>query len=226
MGRNLPKEADVRKCFAQKLTPIVDWCDVARMTIDMLPDVALLEIYVDETWVEEWYVLVHVCRKWRYMIFRSPCRLNLRLYCKARTPVRETIEVWPPLPIVIRVYGYEMWGADNIMAALEHNDRIFQLDLIDFPSSQFGEVLAAMQRPMPALTRLHLGIDDETVLVEPDSFLGGSAPRLQTLTLDRIPFPGLPNLLYPPDTLSIWIFVESLIPGTFQLRRWSLASPS
>jgi hypothetical protein len=164
----------------------------------MIPDVALLEIfdiYVDETWIEEWYTLVHVCRKWRNVIFRSPRRLNLRLYCKARTPVRETLGVWPLLPIVIMVYGYEMWGVDNIIAALEHNDRVFQLNLIDFPSSQFGKVLAAMQRPFPTLTLLRLGLDDETSLVQPELFLGGSAPRLQTLHLDRIPFPGLPKLL-------------------------------
>ncbi|KAI0268509.1 hypothetical protein BGY98DRAFT_336534 [Russula aff. rugulosa BPL654] len=33
------------------------------------------------------------------------------------------------------------------------------------------------------------------VPVLPDSFLGGSAPRLQYLRLNTIPFPGLPNLL-------------------------------
>jgi hypothetical protein len=33
------------------------------------------------------------------------------------------------------------------------------------------------------------------VLIDPNSFLGGSAPRLQTLILYRIPFPGLPKLL-------------------------------
>jgi hypothetical protein len=34
-----------------------------------------------------------------------------------------------------------------------------------------------------------------TVPVDPDLFLGGSAPRLQTLFLERISFPGLPKLL-------------------------------
>ena len=164
----------------------------------MLPDVALLEIfdfYVDEERIEAWHTLVHVCRKWRNVVFGSPRRLNLRLYCTARTPVRETLDVWPLLPIVIWVYGHETWGVDNIIAALEHNDRICELDLFDIPSSQLEKVLAAMQQPFPALTRLRLQSRDETAPVVPASFLGGSAPRLQTLILDRIPFPGLPKLL-------------------------------
>jgi hypothetical protein len=37
--------------------------------------------------------------------------------------------------------------------------------------------------------------------VIPDSFLGGSAPRLRHFLLDRIPFPGLPNLLLSANHL-------------------------
>jgi hypothetical protein len=55
-------------------------------------------------------------------------------------------------------------------------------------------VLAPMQVPFPELTDLQLSSYDETPVI-PDSFLGGSAPRLRTLTLDGISFPGLPKLL-------------------------------
>jgi hypothetical protein len=171
----------------------------------MLPDVALLEIfefYMDndaeeDEHIEAWHTLVHVCRKWRNVIFGSPRRLNLRLHCKARTPVRETLDVWPPLPIVICLRNYETSDMDNTIAALEHNDRIHELDLFYISSSQIMEkVLAAMQRPFPALTCLRLGFVDQSSLVVPASFLGGSAPVLQTLSLDLIiPFPGLPELL-------------------------------
>ena len=167
----------------------------------MLPDVALLQIFDfcgDEERIEAWHTLVHVCRNWRNVVFGSPRRLNLRLHCKARTPVRETLYVWPPLPIVIRVSGYEMWAEDNILAALEHNDRICHLDLLNLPSSKSEKVLAAMQRPFPALTHLALKFNDETVPVDPASFLGESAPNLQSLVLECISFTGLtgvPNLL-------------------------------
>jgi hypothetical protein len=168
------------------------------MTIDMLPDVALLKIfdfYVDEKWIEAWHTLVHVCRKWRNIVFGSPRRLDLRLYCTARTPVRETLDVWPQLPIAVWGNCHNVWGMNNIIAALEHNDHICELALFDIPSSQLESALAAMQQPFPALTRLLLQSRDETAPVHPDSFLGGSAPQLRTLFLDCIPFPGLPTLL-------------------------------
>ena len=164
----------------------------------MLPDVSLLEIfdiYMDEAPIEAWHTLVHVCRAWRNIVFGSPRRLNLRLLCTASTPVRETLAVWPPLPIVIRIYSYKRWGEGNIVAALEHNDRICEFDLFDIPSSQLEKVLPAMQRPFPELTHLRLGFEDEIAPVVPASFLGGYVPRLQSLFLDYIPFPGLPKLL-------------------------------
>jgi hypothetical protein len=105
------------------------------------------------------------------------------------------LDIWPPLPIVVYLYSDETWGADNIVAALEHNDRICEMGLFGIQSSQFEKVLATMQQPFPALTILRLGFKDEAVPVDPDLFLGGSAPRLQMLSLNFIPFPGLPKLL-------------------------------
>ena len=51
------------------------------------------------------------------------------------------------------------------------------------------------QVPFPELTYLQLSSFDETPPVIPDSFLGGSAPRLRDFNLDGIPFPGFPSLL-------------------------------
>ena len=203
-GKNLPKEANVRTSFA--LCPAalatVDCCDVAQVTVDMIPDVALLRIfdfYLGEPWEEQpWHPLVHVCQNWRNIVFGSPLRLNLRLHCKVRTPVRETLDVWPPLPIVISVPMLQQWGDDNIIAALEHNDRLCEIDLFFIPRSHSEKVLEAMQQQFPILKQANLGLDslqDDIELVQPDSFLGGSAPRLQSLTLCRIPFPALPKLL-------------------------------
>ena len=166
----------------------------------MLPDVALLEIfhlYVGAS-IRPWYTLVHVCRKWRNVVFWSPKRLNLRLYCTERTPVRKTIDVWPPLPILVRCFGHSTQGKvreDNLAALAEHNDRIQELDLSYFRVSSMNKLLAAMHQPFPALTDLKIFYSGETVRVVPASFLGGSAPQLQTLRLYGIPFPGLPKLL-------------------------------
>ena len=155
-GKESTKEGQCMYIFCSiACTDRHDWCHVARVTIDMLPDVALLEIFGVYTWLESWYMLMHVCRKWRNVVFGSPCRLNLRLYCTARTPVTETLNVWPlSLPIVVWGDGHEKWGVDNIVAALQHGDRMCETILSDLLGLRSEKVLAAMQQPFPALTRL------------------------------------------------------------------------
>jgi hypothetical protein len=168
----------------------------------MLPEVALLEIFdcylgedpgIDE--LEEWHTLVHVCRKWRSVVFGSPHRLNLQLHCGTWKPVREMLDIWPSLPIVIWDWRPTR-AVHNIVAALEHNDRVTQIELGGVPSSLLDKVLAVMQVPFLALTSLQLwSKDDDQPPVVPDSFLGGSAPRLRYLDLNRLSFLGLPRLL-------------------------------
>ena len=171
----------------------------------MLPDVALMEIfefYVNEAeWIDAWHTLVHVCRKWRSITFGSPRRLNLQLYCSPTTPVKKTLAVWPPLPIVIRQYGHPMCGMHNVIAALKHNYHVCEIELWRIPSSLLEQVLASMQMPFPALTNLRLGTKDETAPVVPDWFLGGSAPRLRHLSLRSIHIPELPKLLLSATNL-------------------------
>jgi hypothetical protein len=52
-----------------------------------------------------------------------------------------------------------------------------------------------MQEPFPALLHLSLSSDIEVAPLVPASFMGGSAPRLQYLRLERVSMPGLPKLL-------------------------------
>ena len=179
--------------------------DVGRMTfIDMLSDDVLLEIFdlcADEVTftkeeIEAWQSLVHVCRRWRSIVFGSPRRLNLRLVCSAKTPAKDTMDIWPALPLIIRESTRPAEGVDNIVALLERNDRAHQivLGIPDLPDSQLDTILAAMQRPFPKLTTLWIK-SYGTVAGVPDSFLGGYTPRLERLSLNGIPYPGLPKLL-------------------------------
>jgi hypothetical protein len=63
-----------------------------------------------------------------------------------------------------------------------------------------------MQVPFPELTDIRLFSHDETPPVIPDSFLGGSAPRLRYINLTGIPFPGLPLLLSSATHLvELWL---------------------
>jgi hypothetical protein len=143
--------------------------------------------------VEAWQLLAHVCRRWRSVVFGSPRRLNLRLVCEPRTP-RGTLDVWPPFPLIIRhiIRTEDFLREDGIIAVLKRRDRVCQIDISALDPTSTKILLAAMQHPFPELTDLRL---DGMPTAIPDSFLGGSAPRLRKLCLGPFLFPGLPKLL-------------------------------
>ena len=173
--------------------------------IDILPDDVLLEIfdfymktdssYRDKMMTEAWQSLIHVCRRWRCIVLGSPRRLNLQLYCTPETPARDTLDIWPALPLIIEGPMVSSSGTDNVVAALGQSTRVCKVILWNLARWQLDEVLAAMQVPFPELTELRLFLHDETPLVIPGLFLDGAAPRLQNFELDGVPLPGLPKLL-------------------------------
>ena len=201
-----------------------DGCDVDQVTrkrMDVLPDDILLEIfdfnmnpeytaYGNKTKVESWRSLVHVCRRWRSLVFGSPRRLKLRLYCTPKTPARDTLDIWPALPLIVDSITPFSSGTDNIIAALGHSNRVCIVSLLALADWQLEEVLAVMQVSFPELTDLRLlsyRSYRETPPVIPDSFLDRSAPRLQYFELTGIPFPGLPKLLLSATQLVyLWLF--------------------
>ena len=210
-------------------------CDVGEVIrIEVLPDEVLLAIfdfYVvpdlrSKPEIEKWISLVHVCRRWRGLVFGSPRHLNLRLFCTPETPSRDTLDVWPSLPLIIDGNISSASSEENIIAALEHNDRIREIDLREVASSQLERVLAAMQVPFPNATHLRLAASTDGQLLPaiPDSFLGpgGSAPCLRHFSLDGIPFLGLSNFLlstthlvdlhlYIPHWQSTYISPEAMV---------------
>ena len=186
-------------CCAGQISP--------RVTIGTLPDNVLLDIFdfyrkaeIHDPWPWPWNRLVHVCQRWRYIVFASPLRLDLWLLCTSTTPVRKTLDVWPPLPIEIFSNSVDDDMA-NIIATLEHCDRVRKITFLDLTSLQWERLAPMMQEPFPALTSLQLRTYG-TAPSLPDMFFGGSAPRLQTLDLWGIPFPGLPRLLLSATDLS------------------------
>ena len=179
----------------------------------MLPDDVLLEIFdfcgdnhdrlnIRHIW--DWHFLVHVCRRWRQIIFASPHRLNLKIFCTNRTPVRTHLGIWPTLPIVVDYYPVYSGSSrippneDNIVAALDSKnlDRVCFVRL-GVTGSQLKKIATVMQEPFPALKNLRIvleaGYTSEAVL--PDGFLGGSAPDLQKIMFSGVPYPALPTLL-------------------------------
>src|SRR5258708_4843554 len=146
-------------------------CDVGQ--IEVLPDDVLLAIFdfyvvgypdfprsgdgdgilistseISKHTVEWWQPLVHVCRRWRVLVFGSPRRLNLQLCCMLGSVTRKTLDVWPALPLLImNNISIKPEVMDELISILEHSNRICQinLDLHSLTTSQFEKLFTAMQ---------------------------------------------------------------------------------
>jgi hypothetical protein len=205
-----------------------------QVTIGTLPDDVLLKIFkffIDEMFYdlnatfEEWCMLVHVCRRWRNLAFIYPCHLNLQLLCgPPKRSVERMLDIWPELPIFVDALDYPMKeDIDNVVAALRLNHQVsgIYLRLKDTSDPAWETFRPLMNHPFPALT--YCWVEKLYLLIKnaiSRSFLGGSAPSLQELHLDGVPFLTLPNLL-----LSAANLVSLRYLGTFLLKKWSLASP-
>ena len=176
------------------------------MVISDLPDEVLLEIfgfYVVHplpypSYEDAWYTLVHVCRRWRYVVFGSPHRLDLRLLCtNFHGRLTKALDIWPELPIAIHVIygeGIPPPSVTNVISVLKRRDRVCKVTINNIPNSLLEDV-AATSEPFPALIELELSSSEQDAPILPDSFLGGSVPRLQSLILRGVPFPAVGKLL-------------------------------
>ena len=184
------------------------------MSIDILTDEAFLEIFsfylVEESEnIEPWIPLVHVCRRWRSIVLASPRCLDVQVFYTPNRPVKMMLDTWSNIPIQISALRHQgsRWQGEsksNVIAALEHADRIRQIQL-DGSCPELEQILPAMQKPFPALTHLAMGYSDYTyrrpMAVLPQSFLGGSAPHLRSCQFSAVEFPGIWKLLLTANHL-------------------------
>jgi hypothetical protein len=170
----------------------------------MLPEDTLLEIFdfyrldalegsAGRPW--NWHRLALVCRRWRHVISVSPRRLDLRILCERRRSIKNILGFWPTLPIAVRydAHSESKRMSGTIMAALNHPDRLCDINL-NVTSSMTGPVVRMVPKsPCQALERIQIRVKDATgpsILIH-DTFLGGSAPHLREIELDGISFPFL-----------------------------------
>ena len=105
------------------------------------------------------------------------------------------MDIWPQLPIIIRNKALSHLPPDyDFDAIIAHRNRVCEIKL-DTTRPLFQRLVLVMQDQFPALIHLKLKLLGHPGPAVPDGFLGGSAPRLQTLRLESITFPALPNLL-------------------------------
>jgi len=179
------------------------------VTIEVISDDVLLRIfslcnplgYVNKfmppvTW--RWHRLAHVCRRWRCLILASPRFLGLILVTGLKRCVT-TLDCWPALPIAIwrdTSNPLSLEDEDDVLAGLEHSDRIYEISL-PISDSMLAKS-ATLAWSFPELERLDIGSPLGQITVLPQKFLGGSTPtshKLRHITLKKICLPTLPQLL-------------------------------
>ncbi|KAH9976520.1 hypothetical protein BJV74DRAFT_170112 [Russula compacta] len=135
-----------------------------KQSINVLPDDVLLEIFhifrlKSSAWSQKvWCKLVHTCRRWRHIIFSSPSRLDLSLYCTRGAPVADMLNHFPPLPLIVSYgRGLPLTAKDEegALLALQQHDRVRSI-VLGVSSSTLEKFFAVMNRSFPALKLLEL----------------------------------------------------------------------
>ncbi|KAF8484039.1 hypothetical protein DFH94DRAFT_337870 [Russula ochroleuca] len=189
---------------------------VANLTINNLPDELLVEIFdfyrqdkpdnvSDYHWWSiklEWFKLIHVCKRWRTVVFASSSRLDLCFVLPKTGGHMKTIlsRHFPPLPIDIRtnraILANQAKDVARIYSALKHPDRIRRVSFIE-TTTVLDKLLKAIKFPLPALESLELRDKYDRALKIPATFLKGSYLHLRTLKLHpiRVSLPTISRLL-------------------------------
>ena len=184
----------------------------------MLEDDILLGIFhfyrlADETWNVGlgWCKLSHVCRRWRHLIHSSAFHLGMHILCTNGSPIVDTLDHLPPLPLFIDFLDERDKAPSNpwrprvvrnedesgIYHALRLRDRVRRIQLCVSPST-LDKSLRVMDKPLPILEYLSLSGDKITSLTLPKTFL---VPNLRHLDLLGIRLPKRLRLL--TSTLSL-----------------------
>jgi len=209
-----------------------------RPSIHILDDDSLLNVFYhcrpvlldeDETgddtrvllggeWGRErwWYILTHVCRRWRELVLASAFHLGLCLVCTHGTPVAKMLAHSPALPLIVDYVDQDremtLQDEDGILIALGHLDRIRRIRL-RLPVSNLQRVIVAMDEKFPMLDYLYIGPPTEhnTSLDFPQNF---QAPHLRNLLLKFFAFPiGIPLLTAAVDIVTLSL--NSIPPSAF-----------
>ena len=147
---------------------------------------------------------MHICHKWRRIVFASQRVLQLRLFCTHGTHVQKTLDCWPAALSIVVEYGGSLEldppapeDEDHVMAALKQCDRVHSISLT--VTRSLLEKLSTIKMPLSELEDLVLLSRDSPRLTLPSAF--GWGTRLRRLHLTRIAFSALPLLLYSSRSL-------------------------
>ena len=189
------------------------------LTINQLPDEVLLEIFdsyrqdinsYDYQWGEKhvWINLVHVCRKWRAVVFASYVRLDLGVLVGPKKPGHIKTILSGPLPISINyqynresVTGSALW---RMCATLKRHDRVRKITFQGMRAN-FDKFFKLTNRAFPVLDTLSLHFCGPYEPKIPDTFLRGpdlSDLHLRHLELTGVSLPSISRFLSSATALT------------------------
>ena len=106
-----------------------------------------------------WRKLAQVCRRWRYLIYRSSFYLDMCLLLTNNSPSIDTLGHLPLLPLVIdysdKTATLARKDEDNIYLGLRRHGLVCRIAL-RAPSSSLRILLEPMNKPFPRLESLSL----------------------------------------------------------------------
>ena len=196
------------------------------LTIDDIPDEVLLEIFDSyrqlftqghhNDWNRrpKWFKLIHVCQRWRRIVFASSTRLSLCLVVANNNPGHMKAIFSPripPLPIAVDYHPrkpcshYARSNAKDlgrVLAALKRCNRVRGITFSG-TGPDFDKFFKATKHRFPELKSLDLRnqLTRKPELTLPATFLKGSAPHLRHLILHFISFTSMSQLLSSPTAL-------------------------
>ena len=174
-------------------------CLSHKVMVEKLSDEILLRIFrfFLNPSPQIWPILVHICRKWRHLIFASHRALCIRLSCTHGTPVLKILDLWPALPLALEYGGSPEPNPpvpedeENILTVLNRSDRISSIHLT--LTKSLLENLSSIEGQFSELEDLVLLSESDMKLTVPRTIRWG--PRLRRLHLTGIAFLRLPELL-------------------------------
>ena len=208
-----------------------------RSFIDILDDDSLLHVFSlyrpvlldeDDTqsssvllggeWDRErwWYKLVHVCRRWRYLILASASSLGVCLVCKHATPIAYMLTHSPPLPLILDYldehHSITSEDEEGILLALQHHDRVRRIRLM-MPVPALQKIISALGKRFFMLEYLYVAARTDEIpnLVLPETF---QAPQLRHLTLIDFAFPITSPFLKPAMGL-VTLWLSEIPPSSY-----------
>ena len=163
-----------------------------------------------------WYRLVHVCQRWRNIVFGSPSYLALSLVCTYGTPVADMLAHSPHLPLVIDYFDedrdFTAEDGNGAILALKQRDRVRGVRLC-VPAISLQGLIVAIDEEYSNLEYLiiHRQIGDSRVL----EFLKTlQVPHLRHLSLVGFALPIQSRLLTTAVRL-ITLCVVMISPSTY-----------